>query len=250
VHAIRSLVAGTKDGIKRILRPIMARSAGNERQLTPGHWGLTVTDGMLSVEGTPLMELRARWGSPLHIVHDKRLRNNAQRFLAVPPGCDAGCEVYYSYKTNPVPGVLARLHQLGFGAEVISHYELWLARQLGVPAHKIVYNGPAKSERSMREAIEAGVGMLNVNHREEIPVVVRAAEAVGRRLRVGVRVAVSGGWSAQFGVPMAEGLAAYQAARQSPLLDRCDRPTRTSRWHDPDRARARHVRGPGPRLRR
>ena len=61
--------------------------------------------------------------------------------------------MFASYKTNPVPAVLRRLHAGGVGAEVISPYELWLALRLGVPADRIIYNGPAKSPASIRTAI-------------------------------------------------------------------------------------------------
>ena len=61
-------------------------------------------------------------------------------------------EVYYSYKSNPAR-VLQLLHGLGIGAEVISEYELWLALKLGVPANRIVFNGPAKSTAAIHDAV-------------------------------------------------------------------------------------------------
>jgi diaminopimelate decarboxylase len=60
----------------------------------------------------------------------RRLRENASEFLAVNGVGRTRAEVYYSYKSNPVPGVLQLLHGLGIGAEVISEYELWLALKL------------------------------------------------------------------------------------------------------------------------
>ena len=69
------------------------------------------------------------------------------------PTAAAEVDVFYSYKTNPVPAVLHRLHERGIGAEVISPYELWLALRLGVPGDRIIYNGPAKSADSIRTAI-------------------------------------------------------------------------------------------------
>jgi diaminopimelate decarboxylase len=117
--------------------------------------------------------------------------------------------------------VLKELHALGLGAEVISHYELWLARQLGVAPDRIVFNGPAKSDASIREAIDAGIQILNINHREEIAVVSRISQELGRRVRVGVRVTAGEGWKGQFGVPIEGGhaLAAYEEALRSPSLD-------------------------------
>ena len=217
-----SVVRTSKSTLKRALRPFVGRSKTTVPATAPAHWGLQRTpDGQLELEGVDLHTLGAEWGFPLHVVNGARLRDNANRFLAAPPGQISGCEVFYSYKTNPVPGLLTRLHGLGIGAEVISHYELWLARRLGVPADKIVFNGPGKSEEAIADAVSAGVQILNVNHREEIAVVASVAERLGKRVRVGVRVQVGEGWSGQFGVPVSGGqaLAVYDEARRSPWLD-------------------------------
>jgi diaminopimelate decarboxylase len=211
-----SLASTSKGIVKGALRPLLSRPKGTVAT-PPAHWGLQRTpEGRLVLEDVDLHGLGAEWGFPLHVVNGARLHDNARRFLAAPPGQTSGCEVFYSYKTNPVPGLLKRLHALGIGAEVISHYELWLARQLGVPADRIVFNGPGKSEEAIADAVSAGVQILNVNHREEIAVVAGVAERLGRRVRVGVRVQVGEGWSGQFGVPTADGqaLAAYDEARR------------------------------------
>jgi diaminopimelate decarboxylase len=154
------------------------------------------------------------------VVLGDRLLANARAYLGADrPGPRP--EVFVSYKTNPVPGVLARLHAAGLGAEVISEHELWLAERLGVPPGRIVFNGPVKSDAAVRRALEAGILLLNLNHREEIAQVAAAARALGRRPRVGLRVATSRGWSAQFGVPIAGGaaLAALAEARATGVLD-------------------------------
>src|SRR5262249_16718064 len=158
-----------------------------------------------ALEGRSLHALLAEWGSPLHVVHAAKLRENVSAFKAIPDGCSSGCEVYFSQKTNPVPGVLSFIYALGVGAEVISHYELWLAPRIGVPAEKIIYNGPGKSDASIREAIEMGVQTLNLNHREEIARVSRIATQLGKKVRVGIRVSVGDDWSFQFGTPVAGG---------------------------------------------
>ncbi len=219
----RRLLGAARRQVKQTLRPVLQRAMTPARTVIPtSHWGLRELPGQgLALEGVPLADLVERWGSPLHVVHMASLRRNAERFLAVPPGRAGGCEVYYSYKTNPVPGVLTFLHGLGVGAEVISAYELWLALKLGVPPERIVYNGPVKSEASIREAITRGIQLLAANHAEEIAVFARLAAELDRRPRVAVRVSTNSGWSAQFGTPIAGGAAlrAYQQARASRHLD-------------------------------
>lgn len=190
--------------------------------LPPEHWGLQVNaQGELTLDGLSLPALTDELGSPLHLVNLARLRENARRFLEAASRAQARCDVFYSFKTNPVPGVISELLALGMGAEVISHYELWLARQLGFSPERIIYNGPVKSEASLREALGAGLLLINVNHREELALLTRLARELSIRPRVGVRVTVGEGWSGQFGTPVAGGLAlgVFEQALQSGVLD-------------------------------
>ena len=213
-----------KRRVKAALRTWARRSApaGAAAELPPSRWRLT-HDGArgLCLDGLALHELLETWGSPLHVVDAAALAHNAAAFQTPLAGSGRRCEVYYSYKTNPIPGVLRFLHDRGVGAEVISPYELWLAMRLGVPPERIVYNGPAKSEESLREAFGRGLLLVNANHREEIPVFARIARECGRRARVGVRVVAPGGWAGQFGVPIAGGqaLRAFQEALASDSLE-------------------------------
>ncbi len=164
-------------------------------------------------DGVSLARLARRFGSPLHVVGASCLRRNADAFLRVPRGAQRGCEVFYSYKTNPVPGALRVLHASGVGAEVISPFELWLARKLGVPSARIIVNGPAKTEAFLAEAVRSRVGLLNINHSEELEAVARVARRLGRRPAVGLRVVASGGWGGHFGVPIEGGAALSVFAR-------------------------------------
>lgn len=215
-------IAAVKQRVKRALGPIIKHHAPKRTDLPPSLWRLERGDaGVLALDDIPLPDLVERYGSPLHVVDAHKLDQNIADWLAVAPGAAHGCEIYYSYKTNPVPGVLQRMHRQGIGAEVISEYELWLALRLGVAPQHIVYNGPAKSHASLRVAIEQEIGLINFNHLEEIAPVAAIARTLGKRPRVGVRVVVPGGWSGQFGTPVAGGaaLAAFREAIQHPELN-------------------------------
>lgn len=210
------MIAALKRAVRRtgtaLLRATFSRGPG----IAPAHWGLGYdASGELAADGVPLRALLERWGSPLHVVLGDRLVEHA---ASVRRG---GSELFYSCKTNPVAGVLSLLRETGAGIEVISAYELWLALRCGFRPDEIVYNGPAKSEASLREAVELGILAINVNHRAEIPLLARIARETGCRPRVGVRVVVPGGWAGQFGVPIAGGgaLAAYREALGTGLLD-------------------------------
>ncbi len=216
-----SVKRASKTWVKRALRrAVQSRSSGSGG-ISPEYFGLSrAPGGQWQSSGVALTQLSDSWGSPLHVVDRARLHDNARRFSSPASSDVPACEVFYSYKTNPVPGVLRELHQCGIGAEVISHYELWLALELGVAPSKIVYNGPAKSPESIRLAIERDIALLNLNHREEIEPVAQIAAGLGRRARVGLRVSTLG-WSGQFGTPVERGqaLTAFKQALANPHLE-------------------------------
>ena len=227
---IRPLVHRSKQTLKTTLSSLAQRRNAKLRALPPQLWGLDVdASGRLSLEGLDLADLTARWGSPLHVVHAAALRRNARAFLNKEGLDEEGldgerappCEVYYSYKTNPIPGVLRLLDAEGIGAEVISEYELWLALRLGVDPACIIFNGPVKSDASLREAIGRGIALLNANHREELARIGAIAAELGRRPVTGVRICTSASWGGQFGAPIGNGeaLATIGEACRHPHLD-------------------------------
>lgn len=190
-------------------------------ELAPPHWGLARKNGELAMRGVALSSIVATHGTPLHVVDEVRLIDNLKAFQTVPAGIAQGLEVFYSYKTNPVPWVLESLHRHGAGAEVISEYELWLAIQLKVPAQKIVYNGPAKSKASLETAIKMGIHSIHVNNLEELDLIASLAQKIGQRARVGIRITSLSGWTGQFGFPVEDGsaLRAYEHALALPDLE-------------------------------
>ncbi|MCB1251882.1 MAG: alanine racemase [Austwickia sp.] len=146
-----------------------------------------------------LSDLAEEFGTPMHFFSPHRLRAIAQDFLTVPPEAQQPHRVFFSYKTAPVPAVLRELHALGVGAEVISEQELELAHRLDVPGSQLIYNGPVKSDASLACAIRNDAFLININHREEIRRVNAAAQGVGKRAQVGLRIGVGIGWASQFG---------------------------------------------------
>jgi diaminopimelate decarboxylase len=160
--------------------------------------------------GVDLAALAVEHGTPLHVVRGDRLDANA----AAATAAAAEADVFSSYKTNPVPAVLARLHRAGVGAEVISPYELWLAIRLGVPGDRLIYNGPAKSPASIRAAVRHGCLLVNANSVREAALIARIAAEERRVVNLGLRVPVPGSWGGQFGIADVDAAAgAVRAAR-------------------------------------
>jgi diaminopimelate decarboxylase len=192
--------------------PIVAARQPVRTDIPAATWGLEIgSNGTLWSSGVDLAAVAAEHGTPLHVVRADRLDANAAA---------AGGDVFYSYKTNPIPAVLARLHAHGIGAEVISPYELWLAIRLGVPGERVIYNGPAKSPDSIRTAIRHGALLVNANSVSEAALIAGIAADEQRVVSLGLRVTVPGSWGGQFGIASIDAAAgAVLAALDDPWVD-------------------------------
>lgn len=195
---MRSLAARAKQLAKHHAGPMLAARQPRRVDLPPTTWGLAVgPNGTLWSGELDLADAARRLGTPLHLVLGDALDHNATTAIGDDPNV---ADVFYSYKTNPVPAVLRRLHDHGVGAEVISPYELWLALRLGVQPERIIYNGPAKSDASLRVAIEHDVLLVNANSATEARRIGGIAAETRRQVNLGLRVALPSGWAGQFGI--------------------------------------------------
>lgn len=221
------LSAARRFAKQRIIDSMHAR---NERErarlqqthgIAPSAWGATIGEsGNLVIDGVDVAQLAADYGTPLHVVSHSRLLADYERFEASFKRLYPNIGIGYSYKTNPLPGVIKVLHAAGALAEVISHFELWLALELGVPAERIIFNGPGKTRDAIGLAVNRGIGMINVDGMSEIDEIAQAARSAQRKQNVGVRVITSVGWSAQFGLTIASGQAmeAFRRIKQQEHL--------------------------------
>ncbi len=142
-------------------------------------WGLTRASGRLHMEGHDLCALAEDHGTPLHVASASRLRARCRELREAFSGYAGQLGVHFSYKTNPVAGVLQVLHGEGLGAEVVDGFELHLALRLGVDPAEIVFNGPNKRDAELRAALEHGVGLIVVDGLGELGRIEALARELG-----------------------------------------------------------------------
>ncbi|MEM3012480.1 MAG: diaminopimelate decarboxylase [Candidatus Hadarchaeales archaeon] len=144
-------------------------------------------EGHLRAGGLRVSELAERFGTPLFVMDEDRIRENYRRFREAFAKRWGKVVVAYAYKANSTLAVCRVLHQEGAGAEVVSEGELRAALKTGVPPERIFFNGNAKSEAEIELAVERGV-KINLDSLEEIGVVGEVSRRLGKRAEVGLRV--------------------------------------------------------------
>ena len=168
--------------------------------------------GHMKIQGCDCVDLAKQYGTPLHVIGKNRLEKNYLTFYNSFRKWYPRIEIHYSYKTNPIPGVIRALHEFGAGAEVVSPYELRLALTLGVPPERIIYNGPGKTDDGLSIAVSNNIRLINIDGLSEIETIDRLARQIGHKQQVGLRVITSVGWKSKFGFSIENGDAfrAYQ----------------------------------------
>jgi diaminopimelate decarboxylase len=132
-------------------------------------------DGVLHAEDVSLVALAEAVGTPFYCYSTATIERHYRVFAAAFADVDA--LVCYSLKANSNQAVIATLARLGAGADVVSEGELLRARQVGIPASKIVFSGVGKTPRELALAVDQGILCVNVESEAEIEQL--AAIAVG-----------------------------------------------------------------------
>lgn len=144
-------------------------------------------------------------------VHDMAaLRRHATALRAALP---AQVECYYAAKANPAAPVLRALTDVLDGVEVASGGELAHVRSV-VPAARLAFGGPAKSDAELVAALRANVHRIHVESTHELRRITRLAAGldtvahvllrVNLPLATGPAALAMGGLPSQFGIDPAE----------------------------------------------
>ena len=144
-----------------------------------------VVDRQLAVGGLPLDRLAARVGSTPFFAYDRAaITGRVARLRAALGGRIA---LKYAVKANPMPAVVQHLAGLVDAFDVASSGEMQVALDTPMPAERVSFAGPGKTDDELRRAVAAGV-LVELESAGEARRVVAAGEQVGTRPRVAVRV--------------------------------------------------------------
>lgn len=148
--------------------------------------GFAVRDGALHGEGVPLSRIAHEAGTPTYVYSAGVIRDRYAKLDAALAG--APHRIHYSLKANGCRGILEVLRGVGSGVDVVSGGELFKALRAGFGPEEILVGGVGKQEHELREAIIAGVKLINVESLAELRHLSQLAHEIGTVANVGLRV--------------------------------------------------------------
>jgi len=139
------------------------------------------------IENIPVSELIARYGSPVFVVSEKKIRKNYRAARQAFETRYPRVQFAWSYKTNYLNAVCNVFHQEGSWAEVVSGFEYDKAISNGVDGSKIIFNGPDKTEADLKKAITNN-SLIHIDHLEELYTLQELAISTKQKPKVAIRV--------------------------------------------------------------
>lgn len=148
--------------------------------------GFSRVDGALACDEVPLEALAAAVGTPTYVYSARIIRDQYQRLNDALGGTKH--RLHYSVKANSNLAILSLLRELGAGVDIVSGGELYRAQAAGFSGEDIVFSGVGKTERELREALTAGVLLINVESEPELQLLNEVAGSMKRKAPVALRV--------------------------------------------------------------
>lgn len=144
-------------------------------------------NGELLIGGMNTTELADRFGTPLYVIDESRIRKNYRRFYEAFEEKWDDVSLWYAYKANSNLAVCKVLQDEGCGAEVGSLCELKIALKVGTPGKQIIFNGNNKSESELELSIKNDV-LINVDNLKELEIINQISDKIGKKARIGFRI--------------------------------------------------------------
>jgi diaminopimelate decarboxylase len=167
--------------------------------------------GHLIIGGVPAADLAARFGTPLHIIDEARMRAQCRTYLtAMREHAPGPSRVVYASKALCTVATCQVAWEEGLGIDVVSAGEIYTALQAKVPAEALVFHGSNKTLEEITYGLDVGVGRFVVDNEHELRLLDGLARERGRRADVLLRVTpgiephthraiVTGGVDSKFG---------------------------------------------------
>ena len=174
-----------------------------------------IDQGMLVIGGVPADKLAAACGTPLFVYDEAELEKKMRSYRDHFRSELFETEVIYASKAFVCKALLHMLKRIGFGIDVVSGGELYLADQAEYPMERVYFHGNNKSEKELRMALTVGCRNIVVDGLMECRKLAELSDSLKKKASVMIRInpgiaahthkyIVTGDLDSKFGVALQE----------------------------------------------
>ena len=146
-------------------------------------------NGHLFFAGQDTAELARRYGTPLYLMDEDRIRERCRTYVQAVKAAFGGCgRVLFASKAAAFKHMFTIMAEEGMCADVVSPGEIWTAKRAGFPMERAWFHSSNKSDEDLAVAMEQGVGAIVVDSTEELFAVDRIAGECGTQQAILLRL--------------------------------------------------------------
>jgi len=144
--------------------------------------------GHLEIGGCDTVALAEKFGTPLYIMDEMKIRDNCRQFVQSFKKHYENAEVIYASKVFCTLAMCKLIAEENMGLDVVSGGELFTALTADFPAERICFHGNNKTPDELIMALENKVGRIVVDNFYELDLLNQLAKDRGARAKILLRV--------------------------------------------------------------
>lgn len=145
--------------------------------------------GHLCIGGQDTVELAAKYGTPLYVFDEDRIRERCRTYRqAMREAFGESARALYASKAASFRGMYRIIKEEGLGVDVVSSGEVYTALSAGFPMELAYFHSNNKTDADIAYAIENGIGYFVVDNREELDVIERVSAERNLKQKVLLRL--------------------------------------------------------------
>ena len=136
-------------------------------------------EGHLLFAGVDTLELAEKYGTPLYLMDEQRIRERCRTYLTAAADAFHGkAKILYASKAASFKRIYEIMKEEGMGTDVVSGGEIYTAVKAGFPMQNAFFHSNNKTDADIAYAMDNGVGYFVADNIEELDAV--EAEAARR----------------------------------------------------------------------
>ena len=133
--------------------------------------------GELCFADMPLTALAQKYGTPLYLYDEARIRERCRTYLsAVREAFGSHGRVLYASKAASFRRIYEIMREEGMGIDIVSRGEIFTAKRADFPLERAYFHSNNKSDEDVIYAMDNGVGYFVVDNEEELYAIERFAK--------------------------------------------------------------------------
>ena len=129
---------------------------------------IEIKERRMKFAGHDVTDLADRYGTPLYLMDEARIRENCRRYTDCLDIMPEGSMILYAGKACCFKDMYRIITEEGMGADVVSSGELFTALSAGFDPSKLFFHGNGKTDTDLECAVNEGIGYIVCDNEDEL----------------------------------------------------------------------------------